>query len=196
MKLQKTRKQLSKNNTKGITLIALVITIIVLLILATITINIVTKVGIINFTKQAKNDWEDSANQTKNDINNLIADLSKEYEFKNYSVQLDFNIKSYESTLGEFPIVCNVTGKKNGQTIYSDIAEVKITKPGISSINLDVYAPEGTILTVSEVYGGANYNLTTQKEINHELVDETQVTKYAFEHQYNYKLIQNASLII
>lgn len=196
MKTQKTRKILSRTNTKGITLIALVITIIVLLMLAAITINIVAKGGIIDFTKQSKDNWEDTANETKNDISNLIADLNEEFEFKNYSVQLNFNVKSYEATLGEFPIICNVTGKKNGKAVYSDIAEVKITKPGISSVDLVVYAPEGTNLTVSEVYGGANYNLTTQKDINYELVDETQITKYEFEHEYNYKLIGNSSLSI
>lgn len=67
-----------KKQTKGITLIALVITIIILLILATVTINFtIGENGILKRTKEAKNKYINAeAEETKyeNDINKFFDD--------------------------------------------------------------------------------------------------------------------------
>jgi len=58
---------------KGITLVALVITIIVLLILAGITISLTLgEHGILNMAREAGQNYQNAAGQEKNEIANLF----------------------------------------------------------------------------------------------------------------------------
>src|SRR5574344_665539 len=59
------------NNVKGITLIALVVTIIVLLILAGVTINIAFNTGIIGKSKNATIQYQESSANESNQLANL-----------------------------------------------------------------------------------------------------------------------------
>ena len=58
----KTKEKLNK----GITLVALVVTIIILLILSGITISSLTNTGLFENAKEAKNRTEDAQNKNKN----------------------------------------------------------------------------------------------------------------------------------
>lgn len=53
---------MKEENIKGITLVALVVTIIILLILAGISIQTITNMGLFNNAKEAKNAIENSQN--------------------------------------------------------------------------------------------------------------------------------------
>ena len=64
-----------KNN--GITLIALVITIIVLLILSGITISSLTNTGLFKNAKEAKNRTEDAQRQEQDLLNQYEEELNK-----------------------------------------------------------------------------------------------------------------------
>ena len=60
-------------NQKGVTLIALVITIIVLLILAGITITLALDPdGIVNRSREAKNEWEHAEQNEMTGMNNIL----------------------------------------------------------------------------------------------------------------------------
>lgn len=62
----------SKNMEKGITLVALVVTIVILLILAGITLNLVlSDDGIFGKAQEAKNKWEEAEQNETNALNNL-----------------------------------------------------------------------------------------------------------------------------
>ncbi len=66
---------------KGITLVALIITIIVLLILAVVAIAAVSGDGIINYSKNAKNAYQNAANEENTFLNQKegqLNDLEKE----------------------------------------------------------------------------------------------------------------------
>lgn len=66
------KEKQSKNNTKGITLVALVITIIILLILAGIAITLTLgDKGIINMAKEAKESYENAFKQEGNELTQL-----------------------------------------------------------------------------------------------------------------------------
>lgn len=70
-------------NTKGITLVALVITIIILLILAGISIQMITNIGLFDKTKQAKNATENAQKKENEEISkmeDLIYDYSNNVE--------------------------------------------------------------------------------------------------------------------
>ena len=73
-------KRFSKKENLGITLIALVITVIILLILAGITINTLSNSGIFEKAKEAKEKWQNTQNEEEmqlakysNEIDNYVA---------------------------------------------------------------------------------------------------------------------------
>ena len=65
-------------NTKGITLVALVITIIILLILAGISIQAITQINLFNKTEQAKGEM-DNAQKKENETLSSYTDRINEY---------------------------------------------------------------------------------------------------------------------
>ena len=65
-------------NTKGITLVALVITIIILLILAGISIQAITQTNLFNKTEQAKGEM-DNAQKKENETLSSYTDRINEY---------------------------------------------------------------------------------------------------------------------
>ena len=67
-------------NEKGITLIALVVTIIILLILAGVTISLaITNGGLFDKTRSAANQYQNEANKETNLVN-YIYDLVNQYD--------------------------------------------------------------------------------------------------------------------
>jgi len=67
------------NNTKGITLVALVVTIIVLIILAGISISLVLgNNGIITKAKDARNNYIKSANEEQSKLDNLYEEMNEQ----------------------------------------------------------------------------------------------------------------------
>lgn len=111
-----------KKNNKGITLVSLVITIVILLILAGVAIATLTQTGLFENTKQAKNAMENAQNAEdetlsnyENKINTIVAGnreeitidkeeyetLKKNCEYEKYEklediIELNSNIKSLE----------------------------------------------------------------------------------------------------
>lgn len=71
-------------NERGITLIALVVTIVVLLILAGITINtVLDRNGILGRAQQTQNDISDFVNESQGKLDNLM-DAYNEISSENY----------------------------------------------------------------------------------------------------------------
>ena len=66
-----------KNNTKGITLVALVITIIILLILATISIQSLTNTGLFKNAQKAKDETQNAAENQAKLLNSYEDELNK-----------------------------------------------------------------------------------------------------------------------
>ena len=75
---KKEKNNLKKYTEKGITLIALVVTIIILLILSGITINmLIGEGGIIKTAQEAKKTWENAIINDQENLNSLIAELDE-----------------------------------------------------------------------------------------------------------------------
>ncbi len=70
-------------SSKGITLVALVITIIVLLILAGVTLSILFSTGILDNAQHAVNLYNEKATQEMDDTNNKLNDIIYHY-LENY----------------------------------------------------------------------------------------------------------------
>ncbi len=75
----KERKQMTERKERGITLIALVVTIIVLIILATVSINMVVgENGLIKKAEQARDAYEESAKRETEGLNTMLEEMMKE----------------------------------------------------------------------------------------------------------------------
>ncbi len=75
----KERKQMTEIKERGITLIALVVTIIVLIILATVSINMVVgENGLIKKAEQARDAYEESSKKEVEGLNTMLEEMMKE----------------------------------------------------------------------------------------------------------------------
>ena len=131
--MQSKKNNSKKHIEKGITLIALVVTIIILLILAGITINMLLgENGIIRTAQEAKNTWENAITNEQEELNNLMNELNEElrdkskdiYVFlyddgtlafsnKNELIEGKTLVKEYGNIVGQE----YTTGWKNGELI-------------------------------------------------------------------------------
>ncbi len=78
-----------KNNTKGITLVALVITIIILLILATISIQSLTNTGLFKNAQKAKDETQNAAENQAKLLNEYEDELNKYISGNKKTLQAD-----------------------------------------------------------------------------------------------------------
>ena len=105
-------KKSLKNTNKGITLVALIITIILLLILAGITINQLTNSKLIEKAKEAK---EKVINEQEKE-NIILSDLEKEINNSNREQYNDKEIKFYNGPQGFESVVGEVATNSYGLT--------------------------------------------------------------------------------
>ena len=136
----------SKNN--GITLVALIVTIIILLILAGVAISALTQTGLFENAKQAKNAMENAQNAEdetlsnyENKINTIVAGnreeitidkeeyetLKKNCEYEKYEklediIELNSNIKSLEGEVKRQGKIVNIhLFVQTPQTVQADV---------------------------------------------------------------------------
>ena len=129
------------SNNKGITLIALVITIIVLLILAMVTINIASNNGIIKRSKDAADTYNKAYQNDINEINNGIAQIDA-FMPKWYTVSEDekkqckviddrflivasHNVKDGSTYDKETGIAIFLLGDLSGKDIFIEVLNVR-----------------------------------------------------------------------
>ena len=102
-------RKFKKNSTNGITLISLVITIIVLLILAGVSIAMLTgDNGIITQVKQAKEKTEEAKRKEEQDLENLLNRITSEVPSEE-GYNESKNVNSPKVTIGMIPIKYNGT---------------------------------------------------------------------------------------
>lgn len=195
---------------KGITLIALIITIIVLIILASITIGVATSNnGIIKKSKNAKTDWKDKEgievgilNEDPPDDDDPIVPIisdkvidPKDPENITKNITIKANINSFNATLGKFPIVYQITAVDGEDVIYDDMVYANVENIGGANIKCPLTVPKGTVVTITEVYNGGNYKLTSEEFIETTIIDEN-AESFSFNHEYDYQMKGNSGTIL
>lgn len=96
MKVTKRKKQIKKTNEKGITLVALVVTIIILLILAGVSISLVfNSEGLFEKANSAASKYDMSKNEEQEYLTNAVTTMDKYYNA--YSGGID--IKKVKCTI-------------------------------------------------------------------------------------------------
>ena len=117
--MQKIRNKVKNTNEKGITLIALVVTIIIILILAGITINMLLgENGIIRTAQEAKNTWENAIAKEQEELNNLMNELNEELTDKSK----DIYVYLYDDGTLAFS---NASEPIEGKTIIKEYGNIK-----------------------------------------------------------------------
>lgn len=128
-------------------------------------------------------------------VEELIAEQEKRNQVE-IQAQIRVNVKSFNETLGTFPVVFALEGSKEGKTVYQDILNINIETAGTKTTTLPVTLPQGTNLTVTEVYSGANYQVTSSKNLEQTITKEQSTVDFTFEQEYNYKLNSNSTAVI
>lgn len=195
-------------NNKGITLVALVVTIIILIILAGISLNaLVGKDGLISRTRGAAGDYAVADTEEAQKRANLAEYVkgktngsgggtqnSNIGNLDTYNFEIDVNVSNYNETLQSFPVAFNVVATKDGTTLYDDLVIESITSEGITKINFPVAATEGAVVQINNVYSGANYNIDSNtKSVT--LSNEKNL-KTTFTVGYNNKNIVNSYIAL
>lgn len=145
MKEQKKEKLILE---KGITLIALVITIVILIILATVTLNVVLgKGGLIYRAQQAKDLTEKATEEEQESLNSLIDqfdEIMKEEE--KYSLTIKYEYAEGEEGAEELPNTYTLSDLEDG-------FKYRVTSPAVSGY---VAVPS----EVSSTINGKDENIT------------------------------------
>ena len=110
-------------NTKGITLVALVITIIILLILAGISIQALTQTNLFDKTKQAKNAMENAQNQENEILSSYMEEINEYLSNENDGIKLSKKVKvgDYVNYIPDTLNETELTTLKNNLNTYSGI---------------------------------------------------------------------------
>lgn len=143
-----------RKNSAGITLVALVITIIILIILASISIGAISgEHGIIKQAKEAKNLHEDAVSKEEKDIQELVNEYEKSLE-ENFTPSGKIGIEaSIENPKSEY---------KAGETIYYTITISNNINTKIEDVCVEVIASVGTVY-INITDAGANSQITDNK---------------------------------
>jgi type II secretory pathway pseudopilin PulG len=185
-----------KEKVEGITLIALVITVVILIILATVSLNVVLgEGGLVDRAQQAKNLTEQAALEEQKALNSLLSEYDDILaEDKEYNISIQSNIVTYNESLGEFPIIYSITGTKDGEKVYENMLMVNVTKSGVNDNNTNVRGiPTGTALTITPIYYSPNYDLLSENTQTIEF-NETESKTVEFKYEYNGKIIGNSGI--
>ena len=153
-------KQIKKQTYNGITLVALVITIIILLILAGITISTLTQSGLFGKAKEAKEQYSKAAAMEKLQMEVLASyDASGDLDLAKLKENITGNIDGAAIEEGnEFPLTVTVDGEK---FIVKENGEVSHNGKGTTAPAIDdpIEKIKNTILsttdntTVTDLYG-------------------------------------------
>lgn len=196
--------QMKKNNEKGITLIVLIVTIIIMLILTAVAVTTIINGNILARTGKAAN----SASERSSTENEMKENMEEEWnekpaeiksgtvytdtEWIDTIIEINAKVSTYNESLGTFPTVYSLVGKLNEKIVYEDIAYINIDSASLTGIGirLNTYLPENTEITVTEVYSGASYSLTTENNLKQTVQKESEESNkteltFSFLHEYN-----------
>lgn len=180
---------------RGITLVALVITIIILIILSTVTINtILGKYGLINQASITKNTAENfvaSGQENIDKILNEYTSIMDENQYNNYTIDIDSNLITYNQSLGESNIIYKVVGKIGEKTVYENLINGIVDTAGNNMIQANIDLLVGTTLTIQPVYYSPSYDLISDETVTIEMTSNNTQT-VNFNYEYNGKLISTS----
>ena len=169
-----------------------------MLILVAVTIDIAIDGKLFDTAKEAVDRTNEKVAITQDIVDDLLGKFDNMLDEDNaedpqLSMQLNIqsNLVTYNESLGEFPIVYSIIGKKGEEIIYEDIVLVTISKSGSTDNNIRIdNIPSDVTLTIEPIYYGPNYNLVGDTTKTIEITkNNTQMQTIGLEYEYNGKII-------
>lgn len=130
-----------------------------------------------------------SGNATDDEwIYNAQGGLKPEQHPRYGSLRILKSLNSYNESLGQTTFVFQIEGvDENGESVYSNVVSTTHSSAGTVEAVID-QIPAGTVVTVTEVYSGASYELVSAPESNVTITAD-QVRDVTFTNTYNERLI-------
>lgn len=110
---------------------------------------------------------------------------------------IDKTLTSYNATFGGATFVFQVEAVKAGKQVYSDVVSIVFDGPGTKSVQINDI-PAGATVTVTEIYSGASYEVTSAPEQTTVIIaddEEGNPVHVGFTNDYNHKLNGGASVV-
>lgn len=133
-------------------------------------------------------------------VYDVTTSLKPEKESRLGSLIIDKTLDSFNATLGSATFVFQIEAELDGENVYSDVVSMVFDAAGTKSLTVSGI-PAGAQVTVTEVYSGANYELTTAASQNVTIVadsdeaPEANAVHAAFTNTYNDGMNGNASVV-
>ena len=117
-------------------------------------------------------------------------------EYFDFKIEINTELTSYNETFGTIPIIYNIIGIYNGQIVCEQLECVNFNTVGSQTSTIELKAPVGTTLTVTQVYSGAGYKTVSEMAQSVEFVSEMTestdaVATFSYTNEYDYKNISN-----
>ena len=181
---------------KGITLIALIITIIVILILAGVSTRVAINAGLFDKTKEAVAKNKEQEGKEINRIKKLLDEVpgGKEPQEDSCILNIEVKVPVYNVSLGEFTVVFGIKGIEGENVIYQNVVAGKISSTMPEPISVEIPAKEGTKIEVTALYGGGSYEIAESSKTT--ILSREETATVSFTDNYNYKMNRNSSSIV
>lgn len=129
-------------------------------------------------------------------VYDVTTGLKPEQAVRYGSLIVNKTLSSYNATLGNAPFIFQVEGVKDHQKVFSDVISLNFDSTGTKSVEIPEI-PAGTTVTVTEIYGGSNYDLVsdgTQTAVI--TADGTQEpASVSFTNEYNGGMNQSTAIV-
>lgn len=124
----------------------------------------------------------------------VTVSLKPERESAYGSLRILKTLERYNASLGTVTFVFSVDGKDSlGNIVYSDVVSTTHSAAGTEEVLIE-NIPAGTTVTVTEVYSGASYELTSQPQQTVTVTAET-VAQTEFSNTYNERLVPGSGAV-
>lgn len=124
---------------------------------------------------------------------NVEVSLKPEQEPRYGALSLTKRLDVCDQTLGDAFFVFSVEAVKNGETVYSNVLSLSFSEAGEKSVTVEGL-PAGAQVTVTEVYAGASYALTSAESVSVEIIaDETE--EVFFSNTYDERLTYGTGVV-
>lgn len=113
------------------------------------------------------------------------------------SLIIEKQLDSYNATLGPASFVFQVEGEKDYEQVYSNVVSIVFDGAGTKSAQIDEL-PAGATFTVTEIYSGASYTLTTAPSQTAKIIaegEEGSPVSVSFTNTYDERMNGGASIV-
>lgn len=134
--------------------------------------------------------------QTGNDdwMYEVTADIKPEQTPRLGAVEIVKTLPVYNQSLGSPMFVFQIDAELNNVKVYSNVAGISFDEGGTKRLRIDGI-PAGSTVTVTEVYSGSSYELTSGGQSQKVVIDADEVQSVEFVNTYNEELIPGTGTV-